>query len=298
MLKKVLLWVLVAWLPSYSYSDSIAPYYGYTGNTAINGHTWDMGAYLPSGVPGLEINGVLYNYKIRKQTEDAVTVHVQNENATGAGYIFRETDEWLPGSLDGTQINKVIGLGNLHRDLWGDGSIEVEGNGSVEDANVVYTYKVTPCYDPQFDPNCPGYKVPMPDIPKTDYEIYDATAGDADQAQYSDEELYEDEEQMSDEEKAKQEEEEKEKSKERLEKALAAADNALLFANALAASQMLDTMNLAVNMNTYYSASIPGGVYKDTTALVDKKIPENRKGLRNGLAQQILHDQMVEMQYK
>ena len=34
-------------------------------------------------------------------------------------------------------------------------------------------YKVDPCYNPQFDPNCPGYEVPMPVIP--DIEIYDAT---------------------------------------------------------------------------------------------------------------------------
>ena len=80
--------------------------------------------------PGLEVNAVLYNYTIQKQIQDSVTVNVQNENANGTGYIFRETDEWKPGSLGGTQINKVIGLPNVPREYWGNGSIDVTGNGS------------------------------------------------------------------------------------------------------------------------------------------------------------------------
>jgi hypothetical protein len=290
--------VALVLLPGYSYSDSIAPYYGQTGNAAGNGLNWTMGDVLPTP-PGLDINAVIYNYTIRKQTEDSVTVHVQNENANGTGYIFRETDEWKPGSLDGTQINKVVGVGTVHRDLWGDGSIVTEGNGSVEDPTVVYTYRVDPCYDPQYDPNCPGYQVPVPDVPEVSYEIYDATAGDADQAQYNpDDELYEDEERLSDEEQAKQEEEEEKDSKERLEKALAAADNSAMFAQALAQSRVLDQMNLTTNMNTYYAATIPGGTYAESVTLVDKQLPDNKQGLRNNRAQQLLHQQMVDEQYK
>ena len=297
MLKRKLLSVLVALLPSYSYSDSITPYYGYTGNAAANGLSWSMGEVLPAP-PGLDIQNVIYSYRIQKETGEWVTVNVQNENANGTGYIFRETDEWKPGSLSGTQINKVVGVGDIHRDAWGDGSIDVQGNGSVYDANVVYTYKVDPCYDPQFDPSCPGYEPPLWALPSVDYEIYDATDGDADQVQYNpDDELYEDEEEKSDEELAKEQEEEEKDSKERLEKALAEANNSALFAQALAASQLADTMNLAVNMNSYYSANIPGGNYRETISLSDKQLPENKSGLRNGLAQQLLHQRMVEMQY-
>ena len=299
MLKKLLLWAVLVCSASYSYSDSITPYYGTTGNAVTDQSLrWSMGNVLPTP-PGLDINAVIYRYTIRKETGEEVIVNVQNENANGTGYIFRETDEWKPGSLDGTQINKVVGVGSIHRDLWGDGSIEVQGNGSVEDANVIYSYKVTPCYDPQFDPNCPGYQVQVPDIAQVDYDIYDATAGDADQAQYNpDDELYEDEEVLTEEEKAEREAEEEKDSKERLEKALAAADNSALFANALAVSQMIDSINLAINMNSYYSATIPGGSYSDSIVLVDKQIPENKQGLRNGLAQQILHERMIDMQYK
>lgn len=300
MLKRQLLWVLVAWLPSYSYSESIAPYYGTTGNAVTDQSLrWSMGNVLPSP-PGLEINGVLYRYTIRKEQEDSVSVHVQNENANGIGYIFRETDDWLPGSLDGTQINKVVPVIPSHRSLWGDGSIEVDGNGSVEDANVLYTYRVDPCYDPQFDPNCPGYQVQVPDVYEFDTStLYDVTQDDLVSLNRSTdvEEIDEDEEDRLEEERKKQEEEDEKDREGRLEKALAAADNSAMFAQALAQSQMLDSINMATNMNAYYATSIPGGVYQDNTTLVDTKLPENRSGLRNGLAQQILHDRMVEMQY-
>jgi hypothetical protein len=257
-----------------------------------------MGSVFPDNIPGLDVQNVIYNYTIQKQVQDQVNVTVQNKNALGTGYVFQETDRWMPGSLGGTEINKVVPvIPNIPRQAWGDGSIEVEGNGSISDPNVVYTYRVDPCYDPQFDPNCPGYKPPMPNIPEIDISsLYDATE-DAEMAQYKEDDKYDNEEELSDEEKAKKEAEEEKDSKERLEKALAAADNSVMFATALVQAQALDAMNIATNVNTYYSKTINGGVYNETTSLVDKKIPDNRKGLRNGLAQQLLHEQMIEMQY-
>ena len=289
--------MVVAYWPSYSYSESIAPYYGYTGNAAAdNALRWSMSNVFPDP-PGLFVDNVIYSYKIQKETGELVTVYVYNENANGTGYVFREKDEWRPGSLSGTQINKVVPLGRLHRDVFGDGGIDVDGNGSVYDANVVYTYKVDPCYNPQFDPNCPGYEMPMPNIYEPQIDIYDATAnGDANLEQYNpDDELYEDEEQLSDEERAKLEEEEEKDSKERLEEALFEAGRAALFAQALSASQLKDSTQ--ISMNSYYAKSIPGGEYKDNVVLNDRQLPDAKNGLRNGLAQQILHQQMVEMQY-
>lgn len=286
-------------LPSYCYSESIKPYYGYTPNAAATGHTWGMQGILPT-VPGVDINGVIYSYTPRKNLEDDMKVHIQNENALIPGeYIFRETDDWS-GKPGDQEIRKVIPFAGIHRSFWGDGEIAVEGQGEVTDANVVYMYKVTPCYDPQFDPNCPGYEVQVPEVPEVDYEIYDAvSAGDANQDQWDpNDELYEDEEELTDEEKAELEAEEERDRRDRLEKALAAADNSALFANALAASQVLETMMLAKNLNSYYNASIPGGSYNDTITLIDSKLPENQRGLRNGLAQQLLHNEMVDMQYK
>jgi len=286
---------LVFW-PSYCYSDSIQPYYGTTPNAAANGNTWSMDNILPTP-PGLDINGVIYNYTINKDTNDHVDVYVGNENAAGTGYIFREHDEWKPGSLGGTEIRKVVPvIPNIPRTSWGQGSIDVEGPGSVEEANVIYMYKVDPCYDPQYDPNCPGYEVPTVDIPEVDLStIYDATNDEAVQIAQTDTDVeYEENE---DKKESSEEEEEDDKKEMRLEAALSAADNSALFAEAVAQSQILAAMNMAVQMNTYYATTIQGGVYKETVKLVDKQINDNKKGLRNGFAQQILHEQMVDSQY-
>ena len=293
--KLLLLVVLVYWVQS-SYSESIAPYYGYTGNAASGGKTWSMDNHLPSGIPGLDINGVIYNYTIQKQIQDSVTVNVQNENANGTGYIFRETDEWRPGSLGGTQINKVVPVVPSNRSLWGNGSIEVEGNGSVTDPTVVYTYRVDPCYNPQFDPNCPGYEVPMPS-PPAEIDVYDPLNDpNVSLNNESQDEVYEDEDKLlSEEELAEKEKLEKEKSKERLEKALAAADNSALFANAFAQSQAITQTQ--VNMNAYYSKYIAGGEYNESVALDGGNIPDNPQGRRLNFSTQKLHNEMVDMQY-
>lgn len=298
MLRKRLLWVLVALLPSYSYSDSIAPYYGTTDNAAANAHNWVMQNILPDAA-GLDINAIIYNYTIQKEQGDRVDVYVQNENANGSGYIFREHDAWLPGSLGGTEIDKVVPVvPNIPRASWGDGSIEVEGDGSVTDASVIYSYRVDPCFNPQYDPNCPGYEAPEVEIPEVDLtNLYDVTSDPNVSLDYE-----VDEEQIEkkdlEEESTEDEEEKERESKERLEKALAAADNSALFAQALVQAQILASINAATNLTPYYSANINGGVYKESIQLIDSKIPENRKGLRNGLAQQLLHEKMIESQYK
>ena len=295
MLKRMLLTVGLVCLPSYSYSESISPYFGTTGNAAASGTTWSMNNVLPTP-PGLDINGVIYNYTIQKNVDDSVNVHVQNENAAGTGYIFRETDEWKPGSLGGTEIRKVVPvIPNIPRASWGQGSIEVEGEGSVTDPNVVYMYKVDPCYDPQFDPNCPGYEIPIPDI-TVSIEIYDATQ-DENVNLSSDEQVLIEENEKTVEEELDEDEEEEEKRKREYRLAMLAETNAAqLFAESQRIQQMNEIMQSQIN-NNYLNKVINGGVYNETIKLVDKKIDDNKNGLRNGLAQQLLHEQMVGMQY-
>lgn len=304
MLKKLLLSVaLVFWAHS-SYSESIKPYYGTTPNAAANGHTWSMNNVFPPDIPGLDVDIVIYNYTINKDVDDSVTVNVQNENALGTGYIFRETDEWKPGSLGGTEINKAVPIvPNIPRAAWGDGSIEVDGNGSVTDASVIYNYRVDPCFDPQFDPNCPGYQTPTVEVPTIDLTtLYDATRDEninldrnVDLKTLEDDE---EKDEKSEEELKEEEEEEEEKREMRLEAALAEVGRSNMFAQALSQSQILAAVNAATNLSSYYSTKIPGGEYKENIVLVDKKLPNSKRGLRNGLAQQLLHNQMVDMQYK
>lgn len=299
MLKKLPLLVVLGCWVGYSYSESIAPYYGTTPNAASGGHTWSMDSILPSGVLGLDIDLVIYNYTPIKETQDDMIVHIQNENANGTGYIFRESDDWS-GLQGGTEIRKVVPVTPVNRSQWGNGSIEVEGTGTVDSASVIYNYRVDPCYDPQFDPNCPGYEVQIPEIETVDADslydpLEDETVKNATASTNADQ--YDDEDSKSDEERKKEEEEEEKDSKERLEKALASVDNTIMFAEAFAQDQLLQAMNMAINMSPYYSASISGGTYNDSVTLVDKQLPENKRGLRNGLAQQLLHDKMIEMQY-
>jgi len=288
---------LVFW-PSYCYSDSIQPYYGTTPNAAAGGNTWSMNSILPTP-PGLDINGVIYNYTINKDVNDHVDVYVGNENANGTGYIFREHDEWKPGSLGGTEIRKVVPvIPNIPRAAWGQGSIEVEGPGSVEDPNVVYMYKVDPCFDPQYDPNCPGYVVPMPPIVDVTIEIYDATQDENVKLTSEELVLIEENEQVLEEKEEEEEEENEKRKREYRLQALADSQNAAML---VAENIRIQTMNQAMQVlvtNSYLQTSIPGGVYKENIQLVDTKINDNKKGLRNGFAQQILHELMISSQYE
>ena len=287
--------VLVFW-PSYSYSESIAPYFGTTPNAAAGGTTWDMNTLLPTP-PGLDINGVIYNYTIQKDVNDSVDVHVQNKNANDTGYIFRETDEWGVGSLGGTEIRKVVPvIPNIPRTSWGQGSIEVEGPGSIEDPNVVYMYKVDPCYDPQFDPNCPGYEIPIPVIATPEIEIYDATQDEYVNLNDDEKVLLEENEKTVEEELDEDEEEEEKRKREYRLAMLAETNAAQLFAENQRIQQMNEIMQNQVN-NTYLNKTINGGAYNETITIVDKTIDDNNIGLRNNFAQQLLHEQMVQEQY-
>lgn len=299
MLKKLLLTAVLVAYSSYSYSDDITPYFGTTGNAASGGHSWSMGTVLPTP-PGLDINTVIYDYTIQKDVNDSVNVHVQNENANGTGYIFRETDEWKPGSLGGTEIRKVVPvIPNIPRSAWGDGSIEVEGNGTVEDARVVYSYKVDPCYDPQFDPNCPGYVTPAP--PKVEVfdvsTLYDATKDENVNLSNDEQILLQENEEVVEEELDEDEEEEEKRKREYRLAMLADTNASQLFAENQRIEEMNRAMQVVVN-NQYSNRSVPGGQYNDTITLVDAEITDSKSGLRNGLAQQLLHEKMISMQYK
>jgi hypothetical protein len=296
MLRRLLL--LVAWVfwPSYCFSESIAPYYGTTGNAAAdNALRWSMGNVLPEP-PGVSVNGVIYSYTPEKITEDDFKVTVGNERI-GGGDIWSDTQDWS-GKPGGIEVRRVIGLPGVPKELWGDGYIETEGTGTVNDATVIYSYKVDPCYDPQFDPNCPGYKTPMPPVVEVTIDLYDATKDENVKLSSEEQVLIEANEEQLDKEKEEEEKEAEEKlRKYRLERAMSAADASAIFAENIRIQQMNSVVQLAVNAQ-YLGATIPGGVYKETVVLKDAKIDDNKQGLRNGLAQQLLHEQLVQSQYE
>jgi len=261
--------------------------YGISGNMAATGHTWGMNNIGPSNQRGMRINGVYYQYTPVKNTEDDMVVHVRNKRV-GGGYIFSSTDDWsgLPG---GIPITKGFIIDNLPIELWGDGSIDVEGKGSVTNANVVYSYKYNnDCMTPMSDPSCPGYAdAVLAMMSSTKIDAYDPM-GDKNITDVMDE-------------KADLEEElekEEDTDSDKLEKILSSVDDSVLSANVLAQNLLMFAMTNSSNMNPYYDKKLAGGVYKETVVLDGGNLPDNQKGARAGLAQQLLHTKMVGMQYE
>jgi len=278
---------VVALLALYATSAHSEYLYGISGNMAGAGHTWGMNGIGPSNQRGMRINGVFYQYTPVKNTEDDMVVHVRNKKV-GGGYIFSETDDWsgLPG---GIPITKGFVIDNLPIELWGDGSIDVEGTGSVVDANVVYSYKYNnDCLTPMSDPSCPGYTdAVLGMMGKIDDTVYDPM-DDKNITDVLEEkaDLEEDEEQDEDE------------DSDRLEKILSSVDDSVLSANVISQNLLMYALTRSSNMNPYYDKKLAGGVYKETVVLDGGNLPDNKKGARAGLAQQILHTKMVGMQYE
>lgn len=271
-------------LPSYSYSE---PYtYGATGNAASNALSWAMDSILPS-IGGVDINGLLYRYTTVKDPDADMKVHVGNHNASGDGYTFRETDDW--SGVPGNTIVKSFPLSNIPASQWGTGFVEVEGEGTVKDAVVIYNYRLDKCYDPQSDPSCAGYVKPMPVLPEV--IVYDALEDDAVVDTLEAEEFKYDEDGKL----ILDEEEEEEDT--RIEMGLTASANALTLFKAQNQSDIILALNKQTNINMYYNAKINGGTLNDAAGLKDGTIPDNKKALRNNLAQQVLHEKMVDMQY-
>jgi len=277
----------VSWA-SLSHSD---PYtYGATDNAASDGLSWVMANVIPD-IPGLDISGVFYQYTIDKDPAADALVHVQNENALGDGYIFRETDDW--SGIAGNTITKGVPVANIPIEYWGLGSIEVEGEGTISDASVVYSFRVDECANAQSNPSCDGYVPPVTPVTFDEQETYDALEDEAYKiaSQKTDQEYQEDKE-------STEEQSDDKERKARLERGLAASKNALALANGVSQDAIIASMSYTDDMNAYYAAELDGGSYADTTVLVDGKLPENQRGLRNGLAQQVLYEQIIDLQYE
>ena len=261
--------------------------YGITGNMAGTGHTWGMSAIGPSNNRGLRINGVYYQYTPVKHTEDDMRVHVRNKRI-GGGYIFSETDDWS-GLAGGIPITKGFTVDNLPIELWGDGSIDVEGTGSVVDANVVYSYKYNnDCQTPLSDPSCPGYMAAVLAMA----DDYDATGYNP----LDDKNITGTLEEQAEADEIEDEEKEEEDSG-KLERALSGVDDSILASNIIAQDLLMFAMTRSIAIDSYYTKKLAGGEYKEKVVLIGGELPDNKRGARVNLAQQLLHTEMVSLQY-
>jgi len=287
---------LLALSSSYCYSETVG--YGQTNNAAINGLTWAMPDVLPNlGTSGytLTINGVIYRYTVDKETGDELLVHVRNKHITEEeSYIFQETDDW--SGLPGNTINKLVPLPNLKAELFGDGEIATEGEGTVSDPTVLYNYRYNydMCWNPLNDPTCPGFLMALYKYLKdngllgTELGMDDPYYDEWVQAQLQLEAELE-------EEKDAQQEEEKDSD---LEEELSI--DSQLTMDALIDVEKQDKMLIALQavptITPYYSITIDGGMYEETITLKDANLPDNRRALSN-LASDAKHRSMVRSQY-
>lgn len=261
-----------------SYSDYV---FGNSNNAAVGGSHWGMSSSLfpLHPIQGVDINGIFYRYTAVKDPNNPYTVSIQNEAADGSGYIFRSTDDWS-GSSGGT-IQKYIPLPYSPVGDWGDGNIEQVGIGEVQDPVVLYSYRFDPSRMQSSQEAYDFDSISTYDTLSDPYVL--AALEPTDLALIEDDEIEKDDD--------------KEEDDGRLEKALAASDNALTIGNAMTQAAILQSMNTATNLNTYYAAVLQGGKYKEVVVLKDKNIPDNRRALRS-LGQQKLHTEMIEEQYR
>jgi len=281
------LWVLLLLL---FYSFSVHAYsFGYTPNVAISGLEWTMTpTYLgANGIGGMDVSGVTYKYTPIKNKEDDYVVTLENDKV-GGGYVFQDKQDWSQRE-GGIEIRRTIALPYLPLAVFGDGRLKQEGTGSIEGADVRYIYRFDSCFDPQSDPNCPGYvkpkPPPLPDIP--DYDALQDESVSLAQKE-TDKELLEDEQADKDNE---------EEDEESLELRLADTTNALTIANEISQSAILKQLNNVTNLTNYYVYTIPDNYYPDTVALQGGTIVDNRKALRS-LSQDARMNEMIEEQYK
>lgn len=272
---------------SYCYSEEV---FGTTQNAATTGLNWVMTEVLPQQA-GLTVNSVIYRYTSVKQTEDDMLVHVQNQNAEAPGFIFRETDDW--SGLPGNTINKAIPVANIPIQLWGDGSIEVEGKGEVTNASVLYTFQFDPCFDPQTDPSCPGYVDPF-EMLLNEIDVKDPLDDDLLQAELRRKSNLDAQEEDENERQRRRMKSDDKGDDDRLEAIMGIVNTSLLAAEAAAKHAELAALN---SIPQTYFAVVPDTKYEETIVLRDGRLPENRKGRRVEYAQQLLHEKMVDSQY-
>jgi len=238
---------------------------------------------------GLTVNGVLYRYTTVKNPEDDMVVYVQNENAIDGGYIFRSTDDW--SGVPGNTIRKLVPVQNIPREYWGDGSIEVQGFGTVENALVVYNYQYNPCFQVTDKPECPGYIPPiaMPDLTVTD-PLDDPYVKDE-----LDKETEVSDEDEEDKERNRVQEGGKGRERRSIEDILGIVNPSLVAAADVA--NMTALLNLNFIPNNYYT-TLPDTKYEETVVLIDANIPDNARFRLNQFAQDQLHQKLVNLQYE
>ena len=265
------------------------------------GLTWSMPGVLPEGAYGslpyvkVEIHGLTYRYTMIKDPDTGVTVYVRNKDLDNDSYIFQEEDRWAEGNPGGT-IQKFIRFPYTDASRFGDGSIDIEGDGNIVDAHATYNYKMTVddqlmmcSATPLSDPSCPGFDQALLDyLNSLDVNPDDPYYDEWVQANLSQNDEVEDPGPVK-------ETKEPEERLSNLEKDLG-GENTIEDLVDTTQEKLFTALALVPTIDPYYIIDIPGGEYKDALKLEDTEIPDNPRAMRS-LATDANHRKMVRSQY-
>lgn len=241
---------------------------------------------------GLQVNSVFYRYTTVKEAEDEMIVYIENKDAVDGGFVFRSVDNWT--GLPGNTINKLVSTGGVTIDHWGDGSIHWTGTGEVTDPSVVYSYQYDPCFDPQSDPECPGYKPEIPDIyqPVIVDPLNDNFVQDEIDRQMT---MNDEDEEENDRKQMEEKEEEENEEEVDLEQMFGIINESLQTALDSAKMSQMSTMNA---FSTMYFQQLPDTKYEETVVLDGGRMPRNRRNNLMLFSQQKLHNDLIKLQYQ
>ena len=248
-----------------------------------------MNNVLPA-YTGLQVNGVFYQYTTIKDPETGMIVTVQNEDAQNPGqYVFREVDDW--SGLPGNTIQKAIPQPYVDLNRWGNGSIEIDGEGEVVDASVIYSYRYDEncVINPQSNPACPGFVMPEITIPEPGTPIDDIIQDELDRKRVADADMEQDDRDR------KKNKDEKDDGRPMIEVLLGNSNSTAL---GDAAQILHDNLVMLDVIPPSYLTVLPSTVYEETVRLPDAELPDNVLIRRANYSQELLHEQLVDLQYQ
>tara|TARA_R100001443_G_scaffold69898_4_gene78400 strand:+ start:1325 stop:2092 length:768 start_codon:yes stop_codon:yes gene_type:complete len=245
---------------------------------------------------GLTVEGVFHRYTLTKDPTKDATVSITNKKVGSDEYIYNYVDDWnkIPG---GTKV-AYDAVPSLLGNLFGDGEIKVNGDGSLSDVTILYHFKYDPCDNPLTNPECPGFDDAMlkylldNNLIDSEPDVNDPFYDEWVQFQLDQKAEQEEEQELSEEELEEEPEEEIS-----IEDMLSVATAAEQISNPEQQIAMMEQLSAAGMLDAYSKITIDGGVYEETIVLDGGEIKDNYRAFRN-LSQDKLHDKIVRSQFK
>lgn len=244
----------------------------------------------------LQINGLTYYYVITKDAESDAQVYVRNEDTVNGGYIFEEVDDW--SGLPGNSIQKYFRFPGSDAAQWGDGSITVNGDGTINDASVIYLYRMDIgeediiCTNPLASPECPGY---LDALYKYLSSLEDVSVDDPYYDEWVQVQLQREAE--LEEEQAEQDDDNQKESEDDLEQRLQVDPEVGGLIDVDLQDRVLYELAAPFAIEPYIVVDYPDVLeLTDTLQIEDTTLPDNNRALRQ-LASDATHYSMVRSQY-